>query len=87
MEDLFSFSFKVQKVKDEDDCKILSVIWLTAIWKIWLMCNTVMFKGNIPKFEQCLLTIQFKAWKWLLVSYNSKSSYNFYDWYTSSLLF
>lgn len=79
MEDLFSFSFKFQKVKDDEDCKILSVIWLAVIWNIWLICNTVMFKGNIPNFEPYLSTIQFKAWKWLHVSYNSKSSYHFYD--------
>lgn len=79
------FSFKYHKVKDEEDRIILNVIWLTAIWNIWLMGNTVMFKGSIPNFKEYWSNIKFKAWEWLQVSFNSKSSCNFYDWYNSPL--
>ncbi|KAI5393192.1 hypothetical protein KIW84_060353 [Lathyrus oleraceus] len=60
-EDVPSFSFKPHMVKVIEERKLGSVIWLAAIWNIWLMRNGVMFINYIPKFEECRPNIKVKA--------------------------
>lgn len=65
------------KMKNEKICRIMSVIWLTR--------NAFILKRDIPNFEECKLNIKTKAWKWLMVASNFKSSCSFFDWFNVSL--
>ena len=53
------------KMKNEKVHRVMNVIWLVTFWIIWLTCNAVIFKRDIPNLEECKLNIKTKAWEWL----------------------
>lgn len=63
VEDVSSFPFKPHMVKVTEERRLVSVMWLAVISNIWFMCNRVIFKGCIPKFEECWANIKVKAWE------------------------
>lgn len=78
-EEFSMFTLNHLKMKNVKVRRIISVIWLATISIIWLTCNIVIFKGDIPDFEECKLNIKTKVWEWLRVVSNFKSSCRFFD--------
>ncbi|XP_057418658.1 uncharacterized protein LOC130712859 [Lotus japonicus] len=68
-----------------DRKKGMSFIWLSTVWFLWHLRNSIIFQGEVADFSLALDTIQFKSWLWL--KGKAKGFYfSSYEWASNPLI-
>ncbi|XP_058769485.1 uncharacterized protein LOC131643311 [Vicia villosa] len=74
------------KIMNRMKRKIVEVVWLEAIWSIWLVRNDSVFNQANPSFVECLSAIIFRPWIWLPSCSKLSLGCNFATWNTHPFL-
>ncbi|XP_058776307.1 uncharacterized protein LOC131650620 [Vicia villosa] len=68
------------KVKNANHRLKINIVWIAIIWCIWLMRNSIIFKGEAFCCDVVCSNIIFLSWRWLSFGY-SKFSAIYYEWF------
>lgn len=57
------------------------LIWLAAVWNIWIVRNKVVFKGEVVFISSVLLAIKHGAWRWFKARKGRNCGVSWSDWF------
>ncbi|XP_058749655.1 uncharacterized protein LOC131622635 [Vicia villosa] len=81
LEDFKVFMLVQEKVKKGNDREKLNFIWISLIWSVWLMRNSIIFEHVQFNFEVVVYNVLFFSWSWLARLSEAFSFSSYYDWY------
>ncbi|XP_058773836.1 uncharacterized protein LOC131648056 [Vicia villosa] len=70
-----------EKVKKAKDRVKINFIWISLIWSLWIMRNSIIFEQASFSFELVVYNVMFLSWSWLARIRLSTSFSSFYEWY------
>ncbi|XP_058786092.1 uncharacterized protein LOC131660788 [Vicia villosa] len=83
--DFRSFSAIQEKVKLEIIKEKINIVWISTIWSLWNMRNSMVFENHLYSFEWVFNSVLFFSWRGVSLSL-SLTNFCSYDWYKVPLI-
>ncbi|XP_058774883.1 uncharacterized protein LOC131649149 [Vicia villosa] len=83
--DFRSFSAIQEKVKSGIIKEKINIVWISTIWSLWNMRNSMVFENNLYSFEWVFNSVLFFSWRWVSLSI-PLTNFCFYDWFKVPLV-